>query len=140
MNPSKLHATGRDETHPSINMAIKNSYTTTPHHRQNRRRERPGSRIRRTISRKCNALYDCNEGCPDSRDVDPLLPSSKANPRPLLRQDFDQYWQRWKLRHAEEAQAEMDRLHLEQDRQRLFKIICLVLDKLLPDLDIVSSG
>jgi hypothetical protein len=28
--------------------------------------------------------------------------------------------QRWKLRHAEEAQAEMDRLQLEQERQRLF--------------------
>jgi hypothetical protein len=100
-------------------MAIKTSCTTTL--RQNRRRERPGSRTRHTISRKTNVLDDCNEGCPDSRDADPLPPSSKAIPRPLFRQDFDQCWQRWKLRQAEEeAQTEMDRLLLEQEQQRLF--------------------
>ena len=63
----------------------------------------------------------CNEGCPDSHDADPLPPSSKASPSPLLRQDFDQCWQRWKLRQVEEeAQTEMDRLLLEQKQQRLF--------------------
>lgn len=68
-------------------MAIETSYTTTL--RRNRRRERPSSRTRRTISCKANTLNDCNEGCLDSRDANPLLPSFKANPRPLLRQDFD---------------------------------------------------
>ena len=96
---------------PKVKMAIKTSYTTTSTLRQNRRRERPGSRTRRTISHKANILNDCN---------DPLPPSSKANPRPLLRQDFDQCWQRWKLRQVEEAQTEMDRLLLEQEQQRLF--------------------
>jgi hypothetical protein len=100
-------------------MAIKTSYTTTL--RQNSRRECPGSRTRRIISRNANTLDDCNEGCPDSRDANPLPPSSKANPRPLLRQDFDQCWQRWKLRQVEEeAQTEMDKLLLEQEQQRLF--------------------
>ncbi|KAG9230591.1 hypothetical protein BJ875DRAFT_150637 [Amylocarpus encephaloides] len=97
-------------------MAINTSYTTTL--RQNRRRERPGSRTRRTISRKANILDDCDKGCPDAN---PFPPSSKASPRPLLRQDFDQCWQRWKLRQVkEEAQTEMDRLLLEQEQQRLF--------------------
>lgn len=69
-----------------------NSSNTTRHHGQNRRRERPGSRTRRTIARKSNIRHDYNEGYSDSRDV---------NPRPPLYQDFDQCWQRWKLREAE---------------------------------------
>ena len=95
--------------------------STTIHHHQKRRRERPGSRTRRTISCKRSTHYDCNEGCPDARDVNPLLPSSKANPRPLVRQDFDQCSQHWKFRQAEEeAQAGVDRLQLEQEEQRVF--------------------
>jgi hypothetical protein len=35
-------------------MVITGGYTVTPHHRQNRRRERPGSRSRRTITRKAS--------------------------------------------------------------------------------------
>ena len=89
--------------------------------RQNRRRQRPGSRTRRTISRKANTLEDCDEGCPDSRDANPLPSSSKVNLRPLSRQDFDQCWQRWKVRRVEEeSQTEMDRLLLEHGQQRLF--------------------
>ena len=98
-----------------------NGFTITPHQRQNRRRERPGSRARRTITRKSNIQYDCAEGLLDARDKGVLLPSDKARPSPLLRQNFDQSWQRWRTRQAEEkALVEMDRLQLEREQQRLF--------------------
>jgi hypothetical protein len=98
-----------------------NGFTTTPHHRQNRRRERPGSRTRRTITRKSNVQFDCSEGLEYARDIDAPLPSDKTQPPPLLRQNFDQRWQRWKAREAEErALAQMDRMQLEREQQRLF--------------------
>lgn len=101
---------------------VLNGYTTTPHHRQNRRRERPGSRTRRTITRKSNVQFDCVEGLLDARDTSVSLPSDRTRPSPLLRQNFDQSWQRWKAREAEErALAEMDKMQLlEQEQQRLF--------------------
>ena len=99
-------------------MAGLNGYTTTPHHRQNRRRERPGSRTRRTITRKSNVQFDCVDGLLDARDTSVSLSSDRTRPSPLLRQNFDQSWQRWKAREAEErVAAEMDKM-LEQ--QRLF--------------------
>lgn len=103
-------------------MTIFNGYTNAvPHHRQNRRRERPGSRTRRTISRKFNIRDECEQGILDARDTSIPLPSDKAKPSPLLRQNFDQSWQRWKARQAEEeAQAENDKLQLEQERVLLF--------------------
>jgi hypothetical protein len=103
-------------------MTILNGYTNAvPHHRQNRRRERPGSRTRRTISRKFNIRDECEEGILDARDTEVPLPSDKAKPSPLLRQNFDQSWQRWKARQAEEtAQAEKEKLQLEQERILLF--------------------
>ena len=102
-------------------MAITGGYTVTPHHRQNRRRERPGSRTRRTITRKTSVQYDCAEGLLDARDNSVPLPSDKARPSPLLRQNLDQSWQRWKARQAEEkAIAVMDNMQLEQEQQRLF--------------------
>ena len=102
-------------------MVIMNGYTVTPHHRQNRRRERPGSRTRRTITRKANIQYDTREGIMDAFDTSVPLPSDKTRPSPLLRQNFDQSWQRWKARQAEERElAEMDKLQLEQEQQRLF--------------------
>lgn len=100
---------------------ILNGYTATPHHRQNRRRERPGSRTRRTITRKSNIQIDFVEGLLDARDTSVPLPSDKTRPSPLLRQNFDQSWQKWKAREAEEkALAEMDKLQLEREQQRLF--------------------
>lgn len=104
-----------------MNMVL-NGYTATPHHRQNRRRERPGSRTRRTITRKSNIQFDCVEGLLDARDTSVPLPSDRIRPSPLLRQNFDQSWQRWKAREAEErALAEMDKMQLlEQEQQRLF--------------------
>jgi hypothetical protein len=42
-----------------------------------------------------------------ARDTNPLLPCSKGTPRPLLRPDFDQGWQRWKLREAEQEQQRL---------------------------------
>ena len=100
-------------------MVITGGYTVTPHHRQNRRRERPGSRTRRTITRKASIQYDCAEGLLDARDSSVPLPSDKARPSPLLRQNFDQSWQRWKARQAEEkAVAVMDKM--QQEQQRLF--------------------
>ena len=107
-------------------MTILNGHTNaTPHHRQNRRRERPGSRTRRTISRKSivqsNIRDDCEQGILDARDSTVPLPSDKAKPSPLLRQNFDQSWKRWKVRQAEEAaQAELSKLQLEQERVLLF--------------------
>ncbi|KAK0124486.1 hypothetical protein ONS95_009438 [Cadophora gregata] len=98
-------------------MVTMNGYTVTPHHRQNRRRERPGSRTRRTITRKANVQYDVYEGVLDACDAEVHLPSDKARPSPLLRQNFDQNWQKWKARQAEEkALAEMDRMQLEQEQ------------------------
>jgi len=102
----------------------------TNNHRQNRRRERPGSRTRRTLSRKNAILYDCTEGLFDALDSTVLLPSDRSRPSPLLRQSFDQSWARWKAREAEEAAAlrvreqeqaqmkEMDMLQQEQQRLR----------------------
>jgi hypothetical protein len=103
-------------------MTILNGYTNAvPHHRQNRRRERPGSRTRRTISRRSVIQCTVEEGIFDARDSSIPLPSDKSNPSPLLRQNFDQSWQRWKARQAEEAaQAEKDKLKLEQERVLLF--------------------
>ncbi|KAH9222735.1 hypothetical protein DL95DRAFT_518293 [Leptodontidium sp. 2 PMI_412] len=102
-------------------MVTMNGYTVTPNHRQNRRRERPGSRTRRTITRKANVQYDLHEGILDARDAEVHLPSDKARPSPLLRQNFDQNWQRWKARQAEEkALAEMDRMQSEQEQLILF--------------------
>ncbi len=90
------------------------------HHRQNRRRERPGSRTRRTITRKASLQNDYTEGMLDARDSNVPLPSDKAHPSPLLRQNFDQSWQRWQARQAVEMElAEVDKLQqieLEQER------------------------
>lgn len=89
--------------------------------RQNRRRERPGSRTRRPITRKSNVQLDYVEGLLDARDTSVTLPSDRTRPSPLLRQNFDQSWQRWKAREAEErALAQMDKMQLEQEQQRLF--------------------
>ncbi|KAH8815879.1 hypothetical protein F5884DRAFT_198992 [Xylogone sp. PMI_703] len=101
----------------------------TTNHRQNHRRERPGARTRRTLSRKNEILYDCTEGLFDARDSSVFLPSDRSRPSPLLRQSFDQSWARWKAREAEaaavaaavKAQAhlrEMDKLQQEQQRLR----------------------
>ncbi|PBP22725.1 hypothetical protein BUE80_DR006396 [Diplocarpon rosae] len=79
-----------------------NGYTVTPHHRQNRRRERPGSRTRRTIPRKADIAYDLHEGLLDARDAEYYIPTDKTRPSPLLRQNFNQSWQRWQARKAEE--------------------------------------
>ena len=98
-----------------------NGYTTTPHHRQNRRRERPGSRTRRTITRKSAFQSECADGILDARDANVPLPSDRTRPSPLFRQNFDQSWQRWKAREAEEkALAEMDKMQLEQEQLLLF--------------------
>ncbi|KAF4637908.1 hypothetical protein G7Y89_g170 [Cudoniella acicularis] len=102
-------------------MAVTNGYTVTPHHRQNRRRERPGSRTRRTITRKANIQQEFAEGFIDAYDTSVSLPSDRARPSPLLRENFHQNWQRWKEREAEEkALAEMDKMQLEQEQQRLY--------------------
>ncbi|XMA08588.1 hypothetical protein WAI453_001379 [Rhynchosporium graminicola] len=102
-------------------MFTMNGYTVTPNHRQNRRRERPGSRTRRTITRKASVHFDLHEGIIDAHDAEIYLPSHRAKPSPLLRQNFDQNWQRWKARQAEEkAVAEMDRFQAEKEQLLLF--------------------
>ncbi|RDL40447.1 uncharacterized protein BP5553_00426 [Venustampulla echinocandica] len=102
-------------------MAGLNGYTVTPHHRQNRRRERPGSRSRGTITRRSHIQLECSEGLLVAYDTSVPLPSDRTKPSPLLRESFHQSWQRWKDREAEEmAVAELDRLQLEQEQQRLY--------------------
>lgn len=98
-------------------MVIASGHSTNAHHRQNRRRERPGSRTRRNVPRKVNSQNDFSEGILDARDDNVPLPSDRTRPSPILRQNFDQSWQRWKAREAEEkALTEMDRMQLEQER------------------------
>lgn len=49
------------------------------------------------------------------------MPSVKASPSLLLRQSFDQSWERWKAREAEEKSlAELDKTQLELEQRRLF--------------------
>ncbi|KAK2630265.1 hypothetical protein QTJ16_001085 [Diplocarpon rosae] len=94
-----------------------NGYTVTPHHRHNRRRERPGSRSRRTITRKADIAYDLREGLLDARDAEYNIPTDNTRPSPLLRQNFNQSWQRWQARKAEEkvlSKADMTQSEKEQ--------------------------
>lgn len=100
---------------------VLNGYNPTPHHRQNRRRERPGSRSRRTITRKSQIQETCLEGIADARDASLYLPCVRATPSPLLRQSFDQSWEKWKAREAEQkALAELEQTQLELEQRRLF--------------------
>lgn len=93
-----------------------------PHPKRNRRRERPGSRTRRTHYRKEGLHVDFAE------DVDLALSSSKlppfdyTKPSPLRRQTFDQSWQRWKAREAEEKAAVVQKENHEllAEQHRLF--------------------
>ncbi|CAG8975583.1 hypothetical protein HYALB_00006790 [Hymenoscyphus albidus] len=105
-------------------MAGMNGYTVTPHHRQNRRRERPGSRTRRTVTRKANIQAEFTEGYLDAYDSSVSLPSDRARPSPLLRESVHLSWQRWKEREAEEkekALADVARMQeLEREQQRLY--------------------
>lgn len=129
LNPSSLfgftlilsYLSEHNTLRKSYSKITMNYYTATLHHRQNRRRERPGSRTRRTITRKASIQYDLHEGVADAHDIEVHLPSDKARPSPLFRQNFDQNWQRWKARQAEEkALAEMDRMQSEQEQFLLF--------------------
>lgn len=99
-----------------------NGFTTTPHHRQNRRRERPGSRSRRTITRKASLQHECHEGYLDAHDISVQLPSDRTRPSPLLRQNFDNAWLKWKAREAQEkAVADISKIKAMEDEQlRLF--------------------
>jgi len=98
-----------------------NGFTVTPNHRQNRRRERPGSRSRRTITRKSSIQNEYTEGLLDAYDSSVYLPSDKARPSPLLRENFHQTWQRWKAREAEEMALQLEKVQLEQaEQQRLY--------------------
>jgi hypothetical protein len=81
-----------------------------------RRRERPGARARRSITNRLNLKNLCAEGIFDAHDSSVPLPSDRTKPSPLLRQNFDQSWQRWKARQAEErTRAEIDKMQLEQE-------------------------
>jgi hypothetical protein len=96
-------------------------YAAPPYHRQNRRRVRPGSRTRHALSRKEAIRYDCAEGLAVARDASILLPFEYPKPSPLRRQTFEQSWQRWKAREAEQKlQAEIEKTELENDQRRLF--------------------
>ncbi|KAA8568673.1 hypothetical protein EYC84_007679 [Monilinia fructicola] len=81
---------------------VSHTSTSSPpiHHRQNRRRERPGSRARRTISH--SSFY-----IPNHR------PGNGSSP--ILRQTFDQSWIRWKARQA----AELEMLAMKENMRQL---------------------
>lgn len=101
-------------------MVTTNGYTVTPNHRQNRRRERPGSRTRRTVTRNASIHDEVHGGLVDAHDAAVHLPSDKSRPSPMLRQNFDRSWQRWQAKKEEEkALAEMDRLQSEQEQLTL---------------------
>jgi len=98
--------------------------TSVAHERRNRRRERPGSRKRRTLSRKGGLQFEYDDGLSVARDKSLLLPSDYPKPSPLLRQNFDQSWRRWKAREAEEEaeakEAEAKTQDIVREQHRLF--------------------
>ncbi|KAG9244865.1 hypothetical protein BJ878DRAFT_541853 [Calycina marina] len=115
-------------------MVIVNGHSTSAapnHHRQNRCRERPGSRTRRNKSRKSDlqsAIHDgIQEGIVDAHNSGVYLPSDRYV-SPMLRQTFDQSWARWKLREAEEKEAlalieaaeQAEKLAMEREQIKLF--------------------
>jgi len=67
---------------------------------------------------------DCHEAILDARDASLFLPFDKTKPSPLLRENFDQSWQRWQSKKAkqqeEEALAERERQRIEQEQIMLF--------------------
>ena len=104
-------------------MVIPSIHMVPPiHHRANRRRERPGSRARRAVARKGNIQAELSEGLLDARDNSIYLPSDRPHPSPLLRQSFDQSWQRWRAREADQTRKAMS-TNMElivEEQQRMF--------------------
>ncbi|KAG4030456.1 hypothetical protein MFRU_012g01900 [Monilinia fructicola] len=98
---------------------VSHASTSSPpiHHRQNRRRERPGSRARRTISRKAVLATDVSEGILEARDSSFYIPNHRPGngSSPILRQTFDQSWIRWKARQA----AELEMLAMKENMRQL---------------------
>jgi hypothetical protein len=97
--------------------------TPNPMHvsKSNRRRERPGARSRHAIARKDGIQFEVSDGLSTARDSDVILPFEYPKPSPLLRQNFDQSWQRWKTRDAQQKlKQERARQELEIEQQRLF--------------------
>jgi hypothetical protein len=85
------------------------------------RRSRPGMHERRSLTRKETMSFDLAEGVSVAHDTSILLPFEFAKPSPLRRQTFDQSWQRWKAREAEQkVNAEIQRQELESEQCRLF--------------------
>ncbi|PQE12961.1 hypothetical protein CJF30_00002847 [Rutstroemia sp. NJR-2017a BBW] len=91
------------------------SLIPAPHHRKNRRRERPGSRARRSLSRKESLQSEVSEGLLEARDATLRLPSNRSRPSPVLRQNWEQSAARWRAREMEEKIAEMVR-----EQRRMF--------------------
>lgn len=89
--------------------------------RQNRRRERPGARSRHSLARKEGIQHDLADGISTARDSTVVLPFEYAKPSPMLRQNFDQSWMRWKARDAQQKlKDEKARQELENEQRRLF--------------------
>lgn len=74
-----------------------------PYHRQNRRRERPGARTRKALSKRESIQHDFEEGISVARDCTLWLPSEK-----------------YPLRTCECWRAENDRAWLEDEECQLF--------------------
>lgn len=115
---------------PPPSRSPSHSHTSNPsppvHHRQNRRRERPGSRARRAIPRKSALATDLNEGILEARDSSFYIPTHRSGngPSPVLRQNFEQSWLRWKARQAAELQLlavkeNLKRLEMQRKRETM---------------------
>jgi hypothetical protein len=85
------------------------------HQRKNRRRERPGSRNRWSTTRKSHMQQYWLEDIDEAHDPSPL-PFEKSRSSPILRQNFDQSWERWKARDGPKA---LSKMQLEQEQLRL---------------------
>jgi hypothetical protein len=97
-------------------------YLSRPH-RAIERRKRPGARTRRAAANgsKGTLQWDFSEDLSVAKDPNVLLPFENPRPSPLLRQQFDQSWKRWKALEAEKiTQAEMERQEFASERCRLF--------------------
>ncbi|QSZ30671.1 hypothetical protein DSL72_000229 [Monilinia vaccinii-corymbosi] len=118
---------------PSFSPNLHASASSPPaHHRQNRRRERPSSRARRTRSRNSALATDINEGILEARDASFDISTHRPGngPSPIPRQNLDQSWMRWKARQAAESEMlavkeKMKQLEMESEMMMMMMMMMI---------------
>lgn len=98
------------------NMVIPASYRRT-----NRRRERPGARARRALSRKSALSNDISEGFDIAYSPAKLPQGYPSSKRPYAHQDS--YWgqkERAEIQEEYQAMLERERIELEMEQRRFF--------------------